>query len=78
MEAQTQGQEKQGTAADAGAPKDPMAAAMERLGPRLDEAKQQLDALNIKVKAFVKENPGTALLGAIAVGFVVGRLVSKK
>ena len=57
---------------------DPLAAAKERLGPKLDEAKQQLDALNVKVKGFVKENPCTALLGALAVGFVVGRLVSKK
>lgn len=57
---------------------DPMSAARERLGPRLDEAKQKLESLNLKVKSFVKENPGTALLGALAVGFVVGRLVSKK
>lgn len=57
---------------------DPLTAAKERLGPQLEEAKQQLDALNVKVKTFVKENPGTALLGALAVGFVVGRLVSKK
>jgi ElaB/YqjD/DUF883 family membrane-anchored ribosome-binding protein len=69
---QTQTQEQQPQ------PKDPVAAALERLGPQHDEAKQQLDAINLRVKAFVKENPGTALLGAIAVGFVVGRLVSKK
>lgn len=63
------------TAAEAA---DPLSAAKERLGPRLEEAKQQLESLNLKVKTFVKENPGTALLGALAVGFVVGRLVSKK
>jgi ElaB/YqjD/DUF883 family membrane-anchored ribosome-binding protein len=74
MEPQTQTQPQEPQAQ----PKDPMAEALERLGPQLDEARQQLDAINVKVKAFVKQNPGTALLGAIAVGFVVGRLVSKK
>jgi ElaB/YqjD/DUF883 family membrane-anchored ribosome-binding protein len=57
---------------------DPLAAAKERLGPRLDEAREQLDALNLRVQTYVKENPGKALLGALAVGFAVGRLVSKK
>jgi len=70
--------ETQSQPGTASAPQDPLAAAKERLGPRLDEAKQQLDMLNVKVKAFVKENPGTSLLGAMALGFVVGRLVSKK
>jgi ElaB/YqjD/DUF883 family membrane-anchored ribosome-binding protein len=73
MDTQTQGSASSTTAGP-----DPLSAAKERLGPKLDEARQQLDALNVKVKAYVKENPGTALLGALAVGFVVGRLVSKK
>jgi ElaB/YqjD/DUF883 family membrane-anchored ribosome-binding protein len=30
------------------------------------------------VKGFIRENPGTCLLGALAVGFVVGRLASRK
>lgn len=71
-------QSKAPPAEDAGAAKDPLQAAQERLGPRLDEAKEQLSALNLKVKAFVKENPGTSLLGALALGYVVGRLVSKR
>jgi hypothetical protein len=31
-----------------------------------------------KVAVFVRENPGTALLGALAVGFVVGKLASRR
>ena len=65
-------------AGEAAPHRNPMQAAQERLGPRLDEAKQQLDTVNRKVQAFVRENPGTSLLGALALGFVVGRLVSKK
>lgn len=63
---------------EAAAAKDPMQAAHERLGPRLKEAQAQLATINQKVQAFVKENPGTSLLGALALGYVVGKLVSKK
>jgi hypothetical protein len=77
MEPQSQAQ-AQGSTVGGEPQRDPMAEAMERLGPRIEEAKQQLDVINVKVKTFVKENPGTALLGALALGFVVGRLVSKK
>ncbi|MBM4380756.1 MAG: hypothetical protein FJ086_15875, partial [Deltaproteobacteria bacterium] len=31
-----------------------------------------------KVAVFVRENPGTALLGALAVGFVVGKMASRR
>lgn len=50
----------------------------ERLGPKLKEAEAQLSNVNEKVKSFIRENPGTCLLGALAVGFVVGRLASRK
>jgi hypothetical protein len=31
-----------------------------------------------KVAVFVRDNPGTSLLGALAVGFVVGKLASRR
>lgn len=57
---------------------DAVKAFQERLGPKLKEAGDQLSNVNEKVKSFIKENPGTCLLGALAVGFVVGRLASRK
>ncbi len=57
---------------------DPVKALEERLGPKLEEAKQRLENLNEKTKDFIRQNPGVSLLGAAAFGFLVGRLVSKK
>ncbi|MBZ4335569.1 hypothetical protein NR800_14935 [Corallococcus interemptor] len=45
--------------------------------PNMDEARQNLVDLNNQVVGFIKANPGTCLLGAIAVGFIVGRIASR-
>ncbi len=50
----------------------------ERLAPQIEEAQAQLLALNERVKGFIKENPGTTLLGAAALGFLLGRLASRR
>jgi ElaB/YqjD/DUF883 family membrane-anchored ribosome-binding protein len=50
----------------------------ERLGPQLEEAKEQLGKLNARVKGFIVKNPGACLLGAVAVGYLVGRLAARK
>lgn len=50
----------------------------ERLGPKLKDAEAQLMNVNDKVKSFIRENPGTCLMGALALGFVVGKLASRK
>lgn len=49
----------------------------ERVGPGIDQAKENLAELNERVVEFIKENPGTCLLGALAVGFIVGRIASR-
>ncbi|MBU8900553.1 hypothetical protein DRW03_00550 [Corallococcus sp. H22C18031201] len=46
--------------------------------PQLDEARQNLVDLNQRVVGFIRANPGTCLLGAVAVGFLVGRLASRR
>ena len=63
---------------DAASDDDPMKAFHERLGPKLKDAQAQLLTVNETVKSFIKENPGSCLLGALAVGFVVGRLASRR
>ena len=64
-----------GTSHDDEGPMDDVA---ERLAPKIEEAQEQLLAFNERVKGFIKENPGTMLLGAAALGFVIGRLASRK
>lgn len=49
----------------------------ERIGPGIDQAKENLAELNERVSGFIKENPGTCLLGALALGFVIGRIASR-
>ena len=43
----------------------------DRVVPQIDEARQNLVELNNRAVAFIKANPGTCLLGAVAVGFLV-------
>jgi ElaB/YqjD/DUF883 family membrane-anchored ribosome-binding protein len=50
----------------------------QRLGPQLEQAKQNLSELNLRVSTFIRHNPGTCLLGALAIGFVVGRIASRR
>lgn len=45
--------------------------------PQLREASRRLDALNEDVSDYVKENPGKCLLGALAVGVLIGKLASR-
>lgn len=49
-----------------------------RVGPQLEEARRNLEDLNQRVTGFIRANPGTVLLGAVAVGFLVGRLASRR
>jgi len=48
------------------------------LGPQIEEAKRNLDDLNARIKSFIRERPGMCLLGALAFGFIVGRIASRR
>ena len=50
----------------------------ERLGPKLEEAQERLAETNERVKRFVRANPGACLLGAAAVGFLLGRWAARR
>lgn len=51
---------------------------IDRLGPRIEEAKAQLSEINEKVKGFIRKNPGASLLGAVAIGYLVGKWASRR
>ena len=47
-------------------------------GAQIEHARLLLDDLNQRALAFIRERPGTALLGALALGFVVGKLAQRR
>ncbi len=49
----------------------------EQMGPRLEEAREHLRDANQRLVAFIKERPGISLLAALAIGYVVGRMVRR-
>ncbi len=51
--------------------------AQDRLHPHVDEAQRSLSDLNTRITKFIRERPGACLLGALAVGFVIGRIASR-
>ena len=52
--------------------------AEDRFAPRIEEAKEQLSAVNTKLKGFIRENPGTSLLAAVGIGYLIGKLASRR
>jgi len=49
----------------------------ERVRPQIEEAKRRLAEMNGQVTGFIKANPGKCLLGALAVGYIVGKIASR-
>ncbi|HVG64147.1 MAG TPA: hypothetical protein VNA24_36625 [Hyalangium sp.] len=50
----------------------------ERIVPQIEEARRNLVDLNTRVVSFIRANPGTCLIGAIAAGFLIGKLASRR
>ncbi len=47
----------------------------EQVVPQIEAIGEKLQGANQRALQFIKERPGTCLLGAIAAGFVIGRIV---
>ena len=45
--------------------------------PKVREAARRIDALNDDVTDYIRENPVTCLVGALAVGILIGKLASR-
>jgi ElaB/YqjD/DUF883 family membrane-anchored ribosome-binding protein len=50
----------------------------DRIVPQIDEARRNLVDMNNRAVSFIRANPGTCLIGAIAVGFLVGKIASRR
>jgi len=49
----------------------------ERVRPQIAEAKRRLSELNDQATEFIKANPGKCLLGALAAGYIIGKIASR-
>jgi ElaB/YqjD/DUF883 family membrane-anchored ribosome-binding protein len=50
----------------------------ERIVPQIEEARRNLVDLNSRAVSFIRANPGTCLIGAVAMGFLIGKLASRR
>lgn len=50
----------------------------ERGQDTLDDARQKFSDIQAQVIRFIKERPTASLIGAVAAGFIVGRLLSRR
>jgi ElaB/YqjD/DUF883 family membrane-anchored ribosome-binding protein len=49
----------------------------ERVRPQIDEARRRLTSMNDAAVDYIKENPGKSLLGAVAIGYIIGKIASR-
>jgi len=49
----------------------------ERVRPQIREAKRRIAAFNEEAIEFIKANPGKCLLGALAAGYIIGKIASR-
>jgi len=50
----------------------------ERVRPQIENAKRRLSSMNESMTDYIKENPGKCLVGALAVGYLIGKLASRR
>lgn len=49
----------------------------DRVRPQIEDAKRRLTSLNDKAIDYIKENPGTCLVGAVALGYLIGKIARR-
>jgi ElaB/YqjD/DUF883 family membrane-anchored ribosome-binding protein len=61
-----------------GAAESAISGAAEPLEPRIERAREALAAWSQRAQRLVRENPGAALVCAAGLGFMIGRLASRR
>jgi len=49
----------------------------DRVRPQIEDARRKLESLNDQVTDYIKENPGKCVLGAVALGFLIGKIARR-
>ena len=51
---------------------------VERIRPQIEDAKRRLGRLDGQITGFIREHPAACLLGAVALGYLVARVVRSR
>jgi ElaB/YqjD/DUF883 family membrane-anchored ribosome-binding protein len=49
----------------------------ERVRPQIEDARRRLESVSDEVVEYIKENPGRCVVGALAFGYLVGKLARR-
>jgi ElaB/YqjD/DUF883 family membrane-anchored ribosome-binding protein len=49
-----------------------------RVRPQIEEARKRMSSMNDSAIDFIKENPGKCVVGAIAVGYLIGKIAGRR
>ena len=49
----------------------------DEMSPHIQEAEEVLGDINTRARAFIRARPGACVLGAITLGFLIGKLASR-
>jgi len=49
-----------------------------RVRPQIEEARRRFSSFNDTAIGYIKENPGKCLVGAVAVGFLIGKIAGRR
>jgi len=49
-----------------------------RVRPQIEEARKRMTSMNDSAIEFIKENPGKCVVGAIAVGYLIGKIAGRR
>ena len=50
----------------------------ERVRPQIENARRRLESLGDSATTYIKENPGKCLVGALAIGYLIGKIASRR
>lgn len=50
----------------------------ERVRPQIEEAKRRFSSMTDEATTYIKANPGKCLVGAIAVGYLIGKIAGRR
>lgn len=58
--------------------RETMKETMQEAAGQIDDLRERLGDTSQRILAFIKERPGVCLLGAVAAGYIIGRLARSK